>query len=248
MKRKCVIFGTTDFGKMLRYYFEKYADVQIVAYTVDKAYLESDTYDGLPAVAYEEVEKAYPPTEYTMVIALGYKKMNQIRQQKFEDAKRKGYRIENFVHPSVVDESVAMGEGILFSNMLHWRMEQRLEIPTLYGTEASSHESEVGDYNFFSVDSVIAGKTVVKNNCFLGINSTVLGNRTLEYATLVGAGAFVKENTAPYSVYVPARSICPENKKVQRWLIRDKEKGVHRSDFNTLENLICEMIEWIFHL
>ena len=91
MKRKCVIFGTTDFGKMLRYYFEKYADVQIVAYTVDKAYLESDTYDGLPAVAYEEVEKAYPPTEYTMVIALGYKKMNQIRQQKFEDAKRKGY-------------------------------------------------------------------------------------------------------------------------------------------------------------
>mgnify|MGYP001136705758 CR=1 FL=1 len=56
MKRKCVIFGTTDFGKMLRYYFEKYADVQIVAYTVDKAYLESDTYDGLPAVAYEEVE------------------------------------------------------------------------------------------------------------------------------------------------------------------------------------------------
>ena len=41
MKRKCVIFGTTDFGKMLRYYFEKYADVQIVAYTVDKAYLES---------------------------------------------------------------------------------------------------------------------------------------------------------------------------------------------------------------
>ena len=111
MKRKCVIFGTTDFGKMLRYYFEKYADVQIVAYTVDKAYLESDTYDGLPAVAYEEVEKAYPPTEYTMVIALGYKKMNQIRQQKFEDAKRKGYR----------------------------RMEQRLEIPTLYGTEARFH-------------------------------------------------------------------------------------------------------------
>ena len=93
---------------MLRYYFEKYADVQIVAYTVDKAYLESDTYDGLPAVAYEEVEKAYPPTEYTMVIALGYKKMNQIRQQKFEDA-------------------------------LHWRMEQRLEIPTLYGTEARFH-------------------------------------------------------------------------------------------------------------
>ena len=214
MKRKCVIFGTTDFGKMLRYYFEKYADVQIVAYTVDKAYLESDTYDGLPAVAYEEVEKAYPPTEYTMVIALGYKKMNQIRQQKFEDAKRKGYRIENFVHPSVVDESVAMGEGNII-----------LEHVTLaYGTKIGnsniiwngsqiSHESQVGDYNFFSVDSVIAGKTVVKNNCFLGINSTVLGNRTLEYATLVGAGAFVKENTEPYSVYVPARSICLENKK-----------------------------------
>ena len=248
MKRKCVICGTTDFGKMLRYYFEKYADVQIVAYTVDKAYLESDSYDGLPAVAYEEVEKAYPPTEYTMVIALGYKKMNQIRQQKFEDAKRKGYRIENFVHPSVVDESVAMGEGNII-----------LEHVTLaYGTKIGnsniiwngsqiSHESQVGDYNFFSVDSVIAGKTVVKNNCFLGINSTVLGNRTLEYATLVGAGAFVKEKSHIVSMFRHAVSVW-KIKKVQRWLIRDKEKGVHRSDFNTLENLICEMIEWIFHL
>ena len=188
MKRKCVIFGTTDFGKMLRYYFEKYADVQIVAYTVDKAYLKSDTYDGLPAVAYEEVEKAYPPTEYTMVIALGYKKMNQIRQQKFEDAKRKEH------------VTLAYGTKIGNSNII-WNGSQ------------ISHESQVGDYNFFSVDSVIAGKTVVKNNCFLGINSTVLGNRTLEYATLVGAGAFVKENTEPYSVYVPARSICLENKK-----------------------------------
>ena len=193
MKRKCVIFGTTDFGKMLRFYFEKYADVQIVAYTVDKG---SDVYDGLPAVAYEEVEKVYPPEEYTMVIALGYKKMNQIRQQKFEDAKRKGYTIENFIHPSAVNDAVEIGEGNII-----------LEHVTLaYGTK-------LGNSNFFSVDSVIAGKTTVKNNCFLGINCTVLGNRTLADATLVGAGAFVKENTEPYSVYVPARSICLENKK-----------------------------------
>ena len=214
MKRKCVIFGTTDFGKMLRFYFEKYADVQIVAYTVDKTYLGSDVYDGLPAVAYEEVEKVYPPEEYTMVIALGYKKMNQIRQQKFEDAKRKGYTIENFFHPSAVNDAVEIGEGNII-----------LEHVTLaYGTKLGnsniiwngcqiSHESQVGDYNFFSVDSVIAGKTTVNNNCFLGINCTVLGNRTLADATLVGAGAFVKENTEPYSVYVPARSVCLENKK-----------------------------------
>lgn len=214
MKRKCVIFGTTDFGKMLRFYFEKYTDVEIAAYTVDKVYLGSEVYDGLPAVAYEEVEKVYPPEEYTMVIALGYKKMNQIRQQKFEDAKRKGYTIENFIHPSAVNDTVTMGEGNII-----------LEHVTLaYGTKLGnsniiwngcqiSHESQVGDYNFFSVDSVIAGKTVVKNNCFLGINCTVLGNRTLADATLVGAGAFVRENTEPYSVYVPARSICLENKK-----------------------------------
>ena len=214
MKRKCVIFGTTDFGKMLRFYFEKYADVQIAAYTVDKAYLIDDRYDNLPAVAYEEIEQKYPPTEYTMIIALGYKKMNQIRQQKFEDAKKRGYTIENFIHPSAVNDAVEMGEGNII-----------LENVTLaYGTKIGnsnilwngcqiSHESQVGNYNFFSVDSVIAGKTVVKNNCFLGINCTVLGNRTLADATLVGAGAFVKENTEPYSVYVPARSIRLENKK-----------------------------------
>lgn len=125
MKRKCVIFGTTDFGKMLRYYFEKYADVQIVAYTVDKAYLESDTYDGLPAVAYEEVEKAYPPTEYTMVIALGYKKMNQIRQQKFEDAKRKGYRIENFDSSECSRREMCKGRGNIILEHVTFSFESR---------------------------------------------------------------------------------------------------------------------------
>lgn len=214
MKKKSIIFGANDFGKMLRFYVEKYSDIEIVAFTMDKAYITEETYQSLPVVAFEDVENIYPCEEYTMFIAAGYSKMNAIRQQKFEEAKEKGYIIENFIHPSVVNDAIEIGEGnIIFENVTLAYGVKIGNANIIWNGAQISHESEVGDYNFFSGVCLIAGKTIVKNNCFLGINCAVQGSRTLEDFTLIGAGCFMKENSKKYGVYVPARSICLENKK-----------------------------------
>ena len=60
---------------------------------------------------------------------------------------------------------------------------------------------------------IIEGKTIVKNNCFLGIQSAVRGNRILEDYTLIGAGAYMNHSTQKEGVYVPARTVRLENKK-----------------------------------
>ena len=37
-KRKCIMFGLTTFAEMVRYYVEKYTDIEVIAYTVDAKY------------------------------------------------------------------------------------------------------------------------------------------------------------------------------------------------------------------
>lgn len=212
--RKCIIFGITSFAKMVRYYVEKYSEIKIAAYAVDCEYKTNNIFDGLPVVEFETIEENYPPEDYSFILALGYKRMNESRKQKYQIIKKKGYKLENFIHPSVVQDCPEMGEGnIIFENVTLAYGVKIGNANIIWNGCQISHESIVGDFNFFSGGSLIAGMTVVKNNCFLGINSAVCGGRILEDYTLIGAGCYMNNSSKPYGVYVPARSLCLENKK-----------------------------------
>lgn len=213
-KKQCIIFGTTDFGKMLRYYMEKFTDTKIAAYAVDGAYKETDNYDGLPVVEFEKMEENYSADKYLLMLALGYSKMNNIRGKKFYEAKEKGYTLASFIHPSAGQSYAEIGEGnIVLENVTLAYGSKIGDGNIVWNGCQISHECVIGDFNYFAPGVVVAGKTIVKNNCFLGINSAVRGARTLEDYTLVGAGCYMNNSSTPYSVYVPARSICLENKR-----------------------------------
>jgi len=212
--RECIIFGVTPFAKMIRYYVEKYSNIHVVAYTVDSDYKNDDIFDNLPLVGFEKIEKIYPTENYSLILALGYKGMNNARKQKYQVAKEKGYRLENFIHPSVVQDYLEIGEGnIILENVTLAYGVKIGNANIIWNGCQISHESVIGDFNFFSVSSLVAGKTIVKNNCFLGVNSAVRGARTLEDYTLIGAGCYMNNSSKPYGVYVPVRSLCLEHKK-----------------------------------
>ena len=50
---------------------------------MDKAYIKCETLCGVPVVAFEDIEKAYPPDKFKMLIGIGYKDMNSLRELKF---------------------------------------------------------------------------------------------------------------------------------------------------------------------
>lgn len=213
-KKKCVMFGVTSFAKMVRYYIEKYNDIDVVAYTVDAKYKQEDQFDGLPVVPFEDIESIYPVDQYSMLMGLGYSKMNDIRKQKFIEIKQLGYKIESFVHPSVIQDIGEIGEGnIIFEGAVLGYNVKLGNGNIIWNGCNISHESIIGDFNHFSAGTTLGGKTVVGNNCFFGMNSLIRGPKVVADYTLVGAGCYVSNDTKPYGVYVPARSICLENKK-----------------------------------
>src|SRR3954464_2790430 len=89
--KKVVIFGTRDLAQLARFYFETDSDYTPVAFTADSAYVEGPSFEGLPLVAFEEVEKLYPPEDHFVSVPLTQAKMGRIRREKYEAAKAKGY-------------------------------------------------------------------------------------------------------------------------------------------------------------
>ncbi len=85
------------FAHSAHYYFTTDSSYEVVAFTVDKAFLEEVSFCRLPVVSFEEVVERYPPNEHSMFVALSYAKLNEIRKQKFEAAIGAGYELCNYI-------------------------------------------------------------------------------------------------------------------------------------------------------
>ena len=58
-KKKLVIFGAGDIAELAKYYFDNDSDYEVVAFTVDQEFLDVETKDQLPVVAFESLETVF---------------------------------------------------------------------------------------------------------------------------------------------------------------------------------------------
>ena len=52
--KKLVLFGNTDFTKRMKYYVEHDAHRKVEFVVVDREYIQSDTFEGVPVLSFEE--------------------------------------------------------------------------------------------------------------------------------------------------------------------------------------------------
>jgi hypothetical protein len=69
---------------------------EVVAFTVDDA-LIADTTTSACRGAFEEVERHYPPEDFGAHIAVGFRRVNGVRAEKYVQAKEKGYELLTYV-------------------------------------------------------------------------------------------------------------------------------------------------------
>lgn len=212
--KKIIIFGTTDFGRLMKYYIEKEADREVVGFTVNRAYINEAVFMDMPVIPFEDIEKKYLPDEYEILIAIGNSKMNDVRKDVFLKCKEKGYTVASFIHSSCSIHSTDIGEGnILLENCLVYPYAKIGNGNLMWDHVLISHDCVVGDFNTFSSYADLCGYVKIGNNGYFGKHCIL--NDFMEVAdyTLVGAAAYAKKNTKPYDVVVPARSVILEHKK-----------------------------------
>src|SRR6266576_12044 len=95
--KKIILFGDREFAEIAYEYFTYDSVYEVVAFTVEKAFLSKNTLCGLPIIPFEEITSLYPPSEVNLYIAIVYDKLNRTREKFFNAGKEKGYTLASYV-------------------------------------------------------------------------------------------------------------------------------------------------------
>jgi len=212
-----VIFGAADIASVAHFYFIHDTSRQVAAFTVDREYIKEPEYCGLPLVAFEEVVSKYPPDQYDLFVAVSYAKMNQIRAQKCQEAKEKGYTLASYVSSkATIWPGVPFGENcfILEDNTIQPFAKIGNHV-TLWSGNHIGHHSIIGDNCFITSHVVVSGGVTIQENCFIGVNATLRDHITIGKHCIIGAASLILKDTQDYGVYIgnPAElSPVPSNR------------------------------------
>ena len=200
---KKYIFGNNALADILFEYLKK-DGVEVEGFCLNKEYI-SNPEDKFFSIE-ELIEKE--GNGIGIYLAIGYKKMNTIREKVFGWLKTKNVNILSYVHKTaVISEDVCIGEGnIILENVVVQPFVNIGNSNIFWEGCVISHHSNVGSFNYFSPSVAMAGRVSVSNNCFFGINSTIKNDVVIDDKALIGAGSYVSKNIYKSQVIVPSKS------------------------------------------
>jgi sugar O-acyltransferase (sialic acid O-acetyltransferase NeuD family) len=202
--RQVVVFGDGQVAELGHYYLANDSPHEVVAFTVDGDKLKGSTFRGLPLVAFEDVPNLYPPDEFAMFVAIGYPRVNKIREQKYLQAKEMGFELISYVSSTtVVSPTTEIGDNcfILEGNIIQPFSQIGNDVIMWAGCHVG-HHAVIKDHCFISSHTVISGNVIVEENCFFGVNATIRNAITIAREGVIGAGCVIMKDTTERGVYV----------------------------------------------
>ena len=193
MSKPAVIFGVGSFAQVAAVYLERDSPYEVLAYTVDSPYVESETFAGLPVVAFEQIEQEYPPDRVEMLVATGFGGVNTVRQEIYERCKGAGYSFVSYVSSKAMvmaDAPVGENTFVFEANVIQPFVEIGNNV-VLWSGNHIGHHSRIGDHCFIASHAVISGHVSIGENCFVGVNATFRDGITIAPRCVIGAGALV---------------------------------------------------------
>lgn len=192
-ERPVVIFGTGSFAQVAAVYLTKDSPREVLAYTVDGAYLDRDALAGLPVIAFENLLESHPPDRVDLLVATGFKGVNEVRRKIYERCKEVGYGFVSYVSSRAMvmtDNEVGENSFVFEANVLQPFVEIGDNV-VLWSGNHVGHHSRIGDHCFVASHAVISGHVTIEESCFVGVNATFRDGVTVGPRCVIGAGALV---------------------------------------------------------
>lgn len=219
---KIVIFGATDAALLYHFYLTHDSPHEVVAFTVDRNFIKEATLCGLPVVPFEDIESTYPPSDYKMLVAIFYGRVNRTRAEKYAQTKAKGYELVSYVSSKavtwpglVVGDNCFIGENCSIGPFVQIGNNVSISAGSVVG-----HDSVIKDHCFIAAHTVMSGCVTIEPYCFLGGNSTINNDVTIARECIIGAGVAINKSTQERGVYVgtPAELLPKPSNVLGQWL------------------------------
>lgn len=194
---KVILFGCGRGADVAHRFLARDSEHEVCGFTVDRKYMDGDTFHDRPLVAFEQVESRFPPGEFKMLVVLGYQQMNRLRAQKYLDAKAKGYGFISYVNSHFYRaEDLDIGENCFILDNQSISLDVKVgNNVVMWSSNHIGDLSRIGDHTWLASHVTLAAGVEVEPYCFLGVGATISGNVKLGKSTFVGAHAFVASDT-----------------------------------------------------
>jgi sugar O-acyltransferase (sialic acid O-acetyltransferase NeuD family) len=207
-KKPLIIMGDTMFAELAYEYFTYDSPYQVVAFSVDEAYLSRTSLFGLPVIPRERLTATYAPGEHSFYAAMGYSKLNRVRARFYKEIKALGYTPASYIssrtsvwrnaqvaeHVFIFEDNVIQPYAKVGNNVILWT-------GTMIG-----HHSVVHDHVFMSLHVAVAGIVEIGAYGFYGVNATIINEVKIGEDCLIGAGALVTKDVPPNTLIKGTRS------------------------------------------
>lgn len=207
-KQDIIIFGTGEIAELAYFYITHDSNYKIAAFTCDKQYIQQNTFLNKPLIAFEEIEKFYSPQKYSMHVALSYNKLNLIREQKYNEAKAKGYDLISYVcSKSIFWPDLTIGDNcfILENQTIQPNVKIGSNVMIWSGNHLG-HGCLIKDHTYISSHVCISGHTTIGKRCFVGVNSTFKDFITVGDRVFIAMGASVTKDIDDDAVIIGSQS------------------------------------------
>ncbi len=214
-RERVVIFGNRDTAQLAHFYLKHDSDYEVVAFALDREFRTDESFEGLPLVDFEEVERLFSPADHRMFVPMTHRKMGATRTAKYLAAKSKGYGLISYVSShATVFPGAPIGENcfILEDNTIQPFTKIGNNV-VLWSGNHIGHHGEIRDHAFFTSHVVMSGHVSIGEYSFLGVNATIRDAVTLAHHTLVGMGAVISKDTEAFGVYTSPASKAWADKK-----------------------------------
>lgn len=210
-RKKIVIIGAGPFAEVAYEYFQYDSEYEVIAFSVEKAYLKKNQLLNLPVFPFENIEEFYPPKGIYFYAAIVYTKLNMLRTRLYKSAKQKGYTPASYISSKAfVWRNVKIGEHcFIFEDNTIQPFVLIGNNVVLWSGNHIGHHSIIRDNCFISSHVVVSGHCQIGENCFLGVNSTLINNLNIANNCIIGSGTVILSDTKKGMLYVgnPAKSL-----------------------------------------
>jgi sugar O-acyltransferase (sialic acid O-acetyltransferase NeuD family) len=203
MKNKpLVIFGTGQLSEIITFYLKK-MNRDIYAYCVDKKYYKESTFKKKKIITTEKLFKTYKPKDINVHIAITYKKLNELREKKYLEFKKKGYFLESFINNKNINYNFQkIGQNCFIIDTFVQPFVKIYSNVYIWSGTVLGHNSVIKSHAWISSGTAIGGNSTIEENCFLGMNSTIGHFVKVGKQCFIGAGSLVTSNVKKNSLVI----------------------------------------------
>lgn len=184
--KKILVYGSQEFGRVIRDLVEACGE-EFVGYI-------DDIYEGEEVLGpFAQIVKRFPPTEYAIAMAIGYKNL-AIRAQVAKQVTDAGYKLTRLIHPRAYvrhQEKVAAGCLIMAGATIDVGA-TLAEMVVVWPGVVINHDSMIGANTFLSPHATICGCVQIGANCFIGAGAIVVDHVRVTDGSFIKAGALCK--------------------------------------------------------